>query len=395
VSGIAIQTQKVLTGLVENGWEVVQIGFSRLPHPPQPVMYKGIKIYPIRNTSGYQDAFTFRDIMQRERPDILWVFNDPRFFTWLFEMDSEIRPKVKIVYWHLWDNEPYPKFNNKWYNCCDEIVTIARFSHNLLNSAGISNVFIPHGLNGKEFYKLPPTKRTQKRKELLVKSGMPDCEFIVFANNRNFERKRLPDTVLAFKRFAKRHPRSMLFLHTDIIDPGGIDLQRFIKDVEPGNECIVFRSGQLVTDLVNDAYNLSDVYVTNPYNEGFGLSVGEALLAETPVIATPTGGITEQLQGEDGTVFGIKLPIDVKSIFGTLSDPYIFRDFSSVESIENALEEAYKQFRKPTWQQLGKLGRAHILKNYSEELMVQKWCEFLPTVLEKPKTYKRFELITL
>ena len=62
-----------------------------------------------------------RSVMQKERPDALWFMTDPRFYGWLWEIENEIRSNVPMVYYHVWDNFPAPKFNAHFYNskrCC-------------------------------------------------------------------------------------------------------------------------------------------------------------------------------------------------------------------------------------------------------------------------------------
>ena len=48
--------------------------------------------------------------------DILWFMTDPRFYQWLWQIENEIRQNVPMVYYHVWDNYPYPKFNKVYYD---------------------------------------------------------------------------------------------------------------------------------------------------------------------------------------------------------------------------------------------------------------------------------------
>jgi len=393
-SGIANQTRKILSGLHKTGWEAVQIGFANQPRSTTPVYEEGIKIYPCTSQEGYNDPWTFRDIFEKEKPDILWLFNDPRFYTWLFDIDNEYRPHTRVVYWHLWDNYPFPKFNLKWYKCVDHIVAISELTHKMLNENGVPCEYIPHALSGKEFVRFSATKRQKLRKEFLARTGFPDTEFLIFSNNRNLNRKRLPDTILAYKRLHKLHPKSLLYLHTDIIDRNGVDLQRFIHEVEPGLEIVLFDQGQISNEALLNAYNISDVYVTIPYNEGFGLSVSEALLCEVPVISVGTGGITPQMT-DGNNIFGKLLPVTAKTLCGIVTDPYIYQDYCSVDDLTSALAYCYEHRKDPIYRELGKMGRAHVLKNFGEFEIVQKWVTFLNKVGKEPISYKKHELIRL
>jgi len=394
-SGVALQSRKVLRGLVKANWDVAQIGYTRIPHSPDPVTVDGIRVYPVMNAQGYNDAYAFRVIMQKEKPDIVWIFNDPRFYSWLFDMDCEIRPFAKIVYWHLWDNGPFPLFNVPWYKSVDEIVAISFFTHTLLEQIGISAPYIPHGYDPKEFFRVSNKEREKLRNDFFTHNGLSDIDFIIFVNSRNLERKRLADIIVAYKRFFKTHPKSLLILHTDIIDPEGPNLQRVAYEVEPGDETVIFAPGYVTTKQLRVFYNISDIHVTIPFAEGFGLTVGESLLCGTPVIATRTGGIVEQM--DDGSrTFGWLVEPTVRTVFGNPRDAYIWRDYVSIETVVEALVEAYDECHaingKP-WEMLRTKGRQHIIDYFSEDAMVEKWVTFLNGVLQKPKTYYRYELI--
>ncbi len=54
---------------------------------------------------------------------------------------------------------------------------------------------------------------------------------------------------------------------------------------------------------MNDLYNLSDVFLLPSYAENFPCSVLESMAAATPVIASRTGGIVEQIDDETGWLF--------------------------------------------------------------------------------------------
>jgi len=49
-------------------------------------------------------------------------------------MDNEIRRVCPLVFYHLWDDEPFPKFNIPYYNSCDHIIAGSKFTWNLLTN---------------------------------------------------------------------------------------------------------------------------------------------------------------------------------------------------------------------------------------------------------------------
>jgi hypothetical protein len=70
---------------------------------------------------GFGDRNRIRSLLLSEKPDAVFFFNDPRFFVWLWEMDDEVRSVCPMIYWHVWDNDPTPKFNKVFYDATDYI----------------------------------------------------------------------------------------------------------------------------------------------------------------------------------------------------------------------------------------------------------------------------------
>ena len=50
---------------------------------------------------GYGNTMVVREIMRQNQIDAIMIFTDPRFFTWLFEIEDEIRSKVQIGRAHV------------------------------------------------------------------------------------------------------------------------------------------------------------------------------------------------------------------------------------------------------------------------------------------------------
>ena len=71
-----------------------------------------LKIYPI---SGYGNQELLRQLMGIEKPDAILHYTDPRFWVWLYQMEHEIRQHVPIFYYNIWDDLPYPRYNEFFY----------------------------------------------------------------------------------------------------------------------------------------------------------------------------------------------------------------------------------------------------------------------------------------
>lgn len=387
-SGVGIQLRKLLLGLVSTGrYEIVEMAGSVQPRNVQPTVVNGIKLYPYDMSGNpVHTSQIFKQIFYNENPDIVLAFSDPRFFTWLFAMDYEFRGKAKLVYYHTWDNEPFPKYNVPWYSCCDEVVMLSKFSYNLMQNNGVDCTFIPHGVDASEFYPLSNSERTLKRTNFLTHNKV-DADHIIFWNNRNIYRKRPGDIIRWFIEFSEDHPRSCLFMNTKIQDSEGTDLLSVIHDIYPNKKNpILINNNPVSTQELNLFYNLANTTINTSYNEGFGLSVLESLATATPVIATKTGGMTEQMT--DGTtVFGKLLEPAVRHLFGVQGSAYIYQDFVSDKDVLDAMDDSY--YNRAEWGMLGKKGKDYILENNSISDTITKWDYLLQKTVGSMSKYKR------
>ena len=76
--------------------------------------------------NGYGDAMQIRSLIAQEKPDAIMIFTDPRYWIWLFELEREIRNKIPIMYYSIWDNWPLPIWNQPFYESCDLHMCISK-----------------------------------------------------------------------------------------------------------------------------------------------------------------------------------------------------------------------------------------------------------------------------
>ena len=114
-SGVGNQTRFLLEGLIKkNKWTFRQFG-AAIKH----TNYETVQVNPdliIKPIDGFGDRNLILQALVAEKPDALFIFTDPRFFTWLFEIEDEVRQVCPIVYWHVWDNYPFPSFNKQFFS---------------------------------------------------------------------------------------------------------------------------------------------------------------------------------------------------------------------------------------------------------------------------------------
>ena len=123
-SGVGIQSRFLIQGLVNTG----RYSFRCLGGAIKHQNYNLIKVnddFIIKPVDGFGTKEMIRSLLVEEQPDALMLFTDPRQFIWLWEMEDEIHQVCPIVYWHVWDNDPYPKFNSPWYDSCELISALS------------------------------------------------------------------------------------------------------------------------------------------------------------------------------------------------------------------------------------------------------------------------------
>ena len=75
---------------------------------------------------------TKTDDCQIEKPDAILHYTDPRFWGWLYQMEHEVRQQCPIFYYNIWDDLPYPRWNEPFYESCDLIMNISKQTHNIV-----------------------------------------------------------------------------------------------------------------------------------------------------------------------------------------------------------------------------------------------------------------------
>jgi hypothetical protein len=331
-----------------------------------------VMIYP---NNGYGDANLLRTIVNIEKPDAIMLITDPRYFTWLFSIENEVRKQLPIIYLNIWDDYPAPYYNKAFYESCDALLGISKQTVNInklvLDNKAKNKIieYVPHGLNNEVFYPIQNKEQdkefTEFKKQLFKGK---EYEFVAFFNSRNIRRKQVPDTILAFSQFVQQLPKEKadkcaLVLHTEIVSEHGTDLSAVIETLVPKDVNIIFTPGRLEPKAMNYLYNLADVQMLLTSNEGWGLSLTEALLTATPIIANVTGGMQDQMrfEFEDGTWidFDADFPSNHRgtykkhgkwafpvypsniSIVGSPPTPYIFDDRCRWEDAAERLMEIY------------------------------------------------------
>lgn len=367
-----------------------------------------VTLYPI---NGYGDPMFLKQMIAIEKPDAIMMFTDPRYWTWLFQMEHEIRKQMPIIYLNIWDDLPYPMYNKPFYESCDALLAISKQTENLNRAVlglELSNEkvikYVPHGINEDVFFPIttehPEYLTLQEFKKQLY--GNKEYDFTILYNARNIRRKSVPDLMLAWKIFVDGLPedkakKTALVMHTQIVDENGTDLQA-VKDMLFGYEekyNIIFDQSKYPANMMNMLYNATDVCALVSSNEGWGLALTEAMMCGKPIIATVTGGMQDQMRFEDEKGEWIKFTEEFGSnhrgkykkhgcwaypvfpsnlsLVGSVPTPYIFDDRAEPFDIADQINQAYmtKRLSPDTHKMICESARAWATSD--ESMMSAKW----------------------
>lgn len=384
-----------------------------------------VKVLP---NNGYGDPQLVRSLIKNEKPDALFIFTDPRYWVWLFEIEREIRSKIPIVWLNIWDDYPAPLYNRNYYDSVDALLAISQQTK-VINEIVLGDkinskvsAYVPHGINTELFKPLDKTSEDylKFKKDVL---GDKEYEFIAFFNSRNIHRKRPGDVILSWRYFCDKIGKEkakdcLLIMHTAGVDQHGTDL-RAVKDAicDPTYVNVVFSEERINPAQMNGLYNIADVTMLISSNEGWGLSLTESLHSGTMIIPAVTGGMQDQCRFEDENGDWVRLskefptnhrgkykkcgewavpvfPSNI-SLAGSPPTPYIFDDRVAPEDVAEALIQVYnlseeerinRGLKGREWAQSDEAG-------FTGKAMSNSIIEYVDEALEKFNPRSTFDLI--
>lgn len=399
-SGVGTQTKYFIESLLETG----EYSFVCLAGAIKHQDYRIQKVeswgddWIIHPVDGYGNPDIVRTMLNTYRPEALWFMTDPRFYIWLWDMEDEIRDKIPMIYYHVWDNYPYPTFNKQYYDSNDLVCTISKVTDDIVRnvSPDVDCVRVPHTVDTEIFCKKTDSENLDIRRALNAEGKL-----LFFWNNRNARRKQSGTLIFWFQEFLEKvgRDKAMLILHTEPKDPNGQDLVAIMNELGLDSGEVKLSTQKLNPDDLAKVYSAADCTINISDAEGFGLATLESLACETPIIVTMTGGMQEQVT-DGNSWFGFGIEPSSKAIIGSQDVPWIYEDRISKQDFIDTLTSFYELDISERLK-MGKMGRSHVLKNYGHDMFKNLWKKTFDEALEKygswenRKNYKRWELIKL
>lgn len=397
VSGVGVQSRHLINGLVaKGGWSFRQFG-AAIKHDN----YDVVQVNPdfiVKPVDGFGNIEMIRQALAAEKPDVLLIFTDPRFFVWLWSIEDEIHQICPIAYWHVWDNGPFPEFNAPYYEATDLINCHSHMTYELIKDRYPGKVnFVPHTLPGDVYFKM---EKSDIRDAKIKAFGYQNRDtFIAFWMNRNARRKRPNDVLLSWKKFldmnkddSGNYPDALLLMHTDPNDNEGPNLTA-TSEMLGIAEKVAFSTARLDFSQINTLHNMADVCVNMSYAEGFGLATLEAMQTGTPIIAVKTGGLTRQVvDHRDQTENGVALDVKVRSLVGSQTVPYIFEDYADSTDVAAAIDKIFK-LNDDEKEALSQKVLDYVSSEFNYKNMIDEWDRTLNEMIENWKS--RYERVSL
>lgn len=240
---------------------------------------KLFKMYPASNR--FQQApfgeDRIREIVEKERPDIVFSLNDPWIVSEQYRriQDLHQQKKFKFVGYLTMDSYNWLGGIDPHINNWDGVIAFTEFGAHEFVKGGvrIPIAVIPHGLDRDVFY---PMDQEEAREKLGLKKDI----FIVLNGNRNQFRKRMDITVAAFAKFAVGRPDAQLYMHMGLKDQGWDLMPLFAREMgknglDPNGRIIMTSNSpnppNVSTEMLNWIYNCADVGVNTTKGGGWEL----------------------------------------------------------------------------------------------------------------------------
>ena len=253
-----------------------------------PTTWDGITVLP-----GFGSAYCSTSLQQHARhinPDLVLTLGD----VWV--MDPAVLRELPVAHWLPEDARPMSMAVRGVVEAGgSQLVAMSRFGLERFRDAGfLDALYCPHGLD-MSTWRIPEDKAA-----LRAKYGVGPDTFVIGVNAANNDalRKAPAEMFLAFAKFLRSRPDSVMWLHTAVHCDGGQDLEYLAESLGLTDKIKVvdqyrYSAGLIQPSELCEWYGACDVLLASTYGEGFGLPIVEAKACGVPVITTRCSSMEE------------------------------------------------------------------------------------------------------
>jgi len=326
---------------------VLGINYNGDPYniPGHPYYHlKDIPVYPSKVKNDYLGKQKLLNLLHEGNFDILFILQDTFNLVSYLQPLEDARKDKDFKYILYFPIDAY--LDPAWVEVviqADQPVAYTQHGQLEVKRRGFDVPYIYHGTDTKVFYPLTSKERSFCRQQYLRAT---DEDFVITNVNRNQHRKDLPRTIMAFVEMWKRIPRAKLYLHTDLSNKIGYDLEYFINIHVPSEvrgsiilpDQEVMDRGGVSQEGMRRLYSCSDVVISTSKGEGWGLSTTEAMACKVPVVMPRHTSLVEIVgeQEERG------LLADCSDACVHLGDNHRIRPLVDIDSLVDKVLQVYE-----------------------------------------------------
>lgn len=342
------------------------------PHPYQH------KIYPANLKGDLYGVRRLPEFANRDF-DIIFILND----LWIISMYLEnikqsFQNLPKIITYSPVDAQELDADWFKHFDVVTQAVAYTQFGHDEIKKVmpEMDVMIIPHGVDGKTFYKLQGTKEEIKKITYPVLPEFYEDSFIVLNASRNQPRKRIDLALEGFALFAKDKPKNVKYHHHAGIVDAGWDVLKLARRYGMTERIILtnkeYNVQRVPDEVLNRIYNATDVGLNTSIGEGWGLPPVEHSVTGAPQIV-PANSASKELFSDCGLLIPSDTPYTMErtNTVGRLVKP---------EDVAEKLNEIYND--KELYQRLSKAGYDKFTDDkYTWSSIARTWKKLFNSVL--------------
>lgn len=374
-TGYGGQTRQMLPRLMADGHEVAVLGLwgheagihrYMTPSGPVPIYPRGSVHYGLDVVDAQARAWVGRE------PG--WVIT--LYDVWVLQGRRNLWDGMDVASWTPVDHMPVPPAVAEW-SAAHPTIAMSRFGERMLAEAGVTSVYIPHGI---ERIHAPTPSDVRRR------MGLDESAFLVMMNAANikplhFDRKAWQQNLRAFAIFAMAHPDAHIYIHTDPTRPDGFPIASYLHYLGLGEErtritdLLAYRAGVITDGEMAELYSAADVLLSCSMGEGFGLAVPEAMACGTPAIVSDFSAQPE-IVADTGWKVGWEPFWD--------SDQRTDLSLPRIWDIVEALEAAYAERGTERAKERSAAAEAHVRAEYDADMVyAEHWRPYLAGLAER------------
>lgn len=247
-----------------------------------PLHWGDIPVYPLASRDTYG-----RDVIAAHSANFRADLTITLLDAWVFEPALHVHG-MRWAPWFPIDMQPIPPIVLRKVADAFQPIVYSRYAEREATRAGLDVLYVPHGVDTKIFAQMheAPARGLHH---------LPADRWIVgmvAANKGNSpSRKAFEPSLRAFRDFHRKHPDTLLYLHTQMDDKdAGINLAELlgVLGLAIGRDVMVTNQYDYTMGLPPEymaaLYNSFDVLLACSMGEGFGVPILEAQACGTPVI---------------------------------------------------------------------------------------------------------------